>query len=94
MTLSSRDLFFDDGLVLKGEKEAIEGGGEGGGEQRGEDGGSDEPDDEGVPLPGPEEAGGVPWVVADAGEECGPAEGEAGGVEDGAARADEDEEKT
>lgn len=78
---------------MEGLKEAVEGGGEGRGEQGGEDGDGDEPDDEGVPLPGPEETGGVPWVVADAGDEGVFVEGKAGGAEEGDAGPDEDEEE-
>ena len=91
MRVTWQGLFLHDGLILEGEEQAVERGGEDGGEQWGEYGGGDEPDDEGVPLPSPEEAGGVPRVIAYACKECGPVEGEASGVEDGVASADEDE---
>lgn len=52
------------GVVVEGEEQALEGWVQGGGEQRGEDGCGDEPDDDRVPLPGPEQVGGGPRALA------------------------------
>ncbi len=58
-----------------------------------EDGGDQDPDDEGMPLPGPEEARRIPWVVAGGGEEGPSMHREMASVEDLVASADEDEEE-
>ena len=67
------------------------------GEERGEEGdengGEEEPRNKGVPLPGPEEAGGVERVMVEAGDEGGAVERERAGVEEALAEADEDEDQ-
>ncbi len=74
-------------------EEALEHGSEDGDEGGDGDSGEDCPDDEGVPLPGPEQAGGRPGVMADGVEERVAFEREAAGVEEDVADLDEDEEE-
>ncbi len=71
--------------------------GEDGGEDRGQDGagdgGDNGPDDEGVPLPGPEDAGGGPGMNAGSVKQRVAFEGETPGVEELVAELDEEEEE-
>ena len=77
---------------LEGEEEFAEGGGEDGHEDGCNQDGGDGPDDQGVPLPGPEGAGRGERVVAHSGEHGVFAHGEGGGVEDAVTEVQEDEE--
>ena len=78
-------------VVVELQEQAAQDGVERGGEQWGNDGSSQEPDNEGVPLPGPQNPGGCPRVCAHRMNEVSGGEWRRAGAEEDLAGAEVDE---
>ena len=79
-------------VFVKGVEEALQQRGEDGDQEGGGEEDEEKPDDEGVPLPGPDAVGELERVVAGGVKELFAVERKGAGVEDGVADADEEEE--